>query len=479
MDIVKDCEDALDIALPEARRGNEAMAETLKDVLRSLDKHETPVALELSALALFGLARLDAARSRHQKAHKRREQAIVLLDRAKAPGDSLSVLDMIADELMDLGENRRALVFCNRAVALSRGPPGRLGVRLWRAARCHRRVGFNDAAVILLGNAIPLLRGDPKLPFLPYALLELGTATVKSAPAEAAEALREATGLFEAKGDLVNAGTAWLNLGVALSHRGELDSALAAYESARALRDRNPATTVAQRGNLHNNIAGLYRRKRDFARARAEAGEAIAGLKTVGGEFYAHALGTLGEISRDEGKLEEALAHFAAARALYERLPGANLEKLASKLENEGEALKALGRAREARALKKRVSELRREAAPPAPAIPIARDEAKSEAFVVVALDGQTLPDEVYATCDLGELERRLERRLAETGAGELDGHMTGPETTEVYLAGADAHVLFEAVEPILRAYPLCMGAAVELRQGEQVTRVSLRRRPN
>jgi hypothetical protein len=195
----------------------------------------------------------------------------------------------------------------------------------------------------------------------------------------------------------------------------------------------------------------------------------------------AHALGSLGEIARDEGLPEEALANFAEARALYERLPGASLEKLAVKLENEAEALATLGRAGEAQRLKARVAQLRGEAAPPASAIPLDRIAPERDedfaARVVVELDGLHLPDEVYAQYDLAALERRLESRLEESGVGEVEGHLSGPETTEVHMVGSDAQALYQAIEPVLRDYPLCQGAQIRLHQGERISRFSLGRK--
>ena len=169
------------------------------------------------------------------------------------------------------------------------------------------------------------------------------------------------------------------------------------------------------------------------------------------------------------------MAHFAQARTLYEQLPGAALDKLAVKLENEAAALRALGREDEAARLAARVAELRGQAAPPLPAIPLdkIRPERRGDypARVVVELDGINLAPEVYARCDLVDLERRLEAQLFGTRAGELDGHVTGPETTEVWLVGDDARAVYEAVAPVLRDYPLCKGAQIALWQGEQVER--------
>jgi Protein of unknown function (DUF3313) len=51
---------------------------------------------------------------------------------------------------------------------------------------------------------------------------------------------------------------------------------------------------------------------------------------------------------------------------------------------------------------------------------------------------------------------------------GELDGHEfeVGSPTVTIFLYGADAEALFQAIEPVLRAYPLCQRARVTIRQG-------------
>ena len=96
------------------------------------------------------------------------------------------------------------------------------------------------------------------------------------------------------------------------------------------------------------------------------------------------------------------------------------------------------------------------------------------DACVIIELDGVSLPDEVYAQCDLGELERRLEDRLAETRAGKRDGHERGPQTVRIFLYGADADALLEAIRPVLKAYQLCQGAVIELRQDARFERFPL-----
>jgi len=346
--------------------------------------------------------------------------------------------------------------------------------RLWRAGRCLARLGFSAEAADVLREAIDLIRGSDSDLLLAYALLDLGNAVLRSDPDDASQAFREAAEIFVAKGHSNQAATAWLNLGVLASRANRLEEALSWYEKVREARERDPKTTTVQRGNLHNNIANVYRRQRDFARARAEADRAVEILTPVGGEFLAHALGTQGEIRRDAGEKEAALEWFGRARDVMEALPNVNREKLAEKLNNEADALDALDRAAEAGALRARAAALLQTKAPPTPGAAPKLAKRKPSGTVLVTLDGISLPAEVYAQCDLHTLETRLERRLDETEAGELDGHEHGPENVQLFLYGPNARALYEAIRPVLTDYPLCRGAEIELRQGRKVERFAL-----
>ena len=348
------------------------------------------------------------------------------------PTQTLVSVDAAADVLMELGENGLALAYCNQSVALTRHDPAALPHRLWRAARCYGRLGFPDTARDLLKEAIAGLDRDKPGPLRAYVLLDLGAALATAAPEDATPALVEAGEIFLAKGQHGQAATAFLNLGVIFSRAHRLDEALSNYEKARALRESDPATTPAQRGNLHNNIASVHRRRGDLAGARAEVARALEILEPVGGEFYAHALGSQGEICRDAGEPEAALTWFSRARATLEAQSDPNREKLAEALRNEAQALERLGRVAEAELMRARIAALRAEAAPPPPTEAIlaqgsasSRDRTQS---VVVTLDGVGLPKSVYRKYALDELEEQLESRLEETGAGELDGHERGPE---------------------------------------------------
>lgn len=469
-----DCAAALELGLREARTGNPKMIDVFDAILTQLETRDDVDAREMKVAAHFAASTCHAACGQSGAMAKRAAKAMTILKSLAEPTRTLESVDVIADALMDRNENGRALPYCQQAVALTRRDPVAVRGRLWRAGRCLARLGFSAEAAVVLREAIDLIRGSGSDLLLAYTLLDLGNAILRSHPDDASPVFREAAEIFVAKDHSNQAATAWLNLGVLASRANRLEEALAWYEKVREARERDPKTTTTQRGNLHNNIANVYRRQRDFARARAEVDRAVEILTPVGGEFLAHALGTQGEICRDAGEKQAALEWFGRARAVTEVLPNVNVEKFAEKLSNEADALEALDRAAEADALRARAAALLQTKAPPTPRAAPKPAKRKPNGTVLVTLDGIGLPAEVYAQCDLHTLETRLERRLDETDAGELDGHEHGPENVQLFLYGPNARALYEAIRPVLTDYPLCRGAEIELRQGRKVERFSL-----
>lgn len=90
----------------------------------------------------------------------------------------------------------------------------------------------------------------------------------------------------------------------------------------------------------------------------------------------------------------------------------------------------------------------------------------KQEQAVLVHLDGQNLPQEVYAECDLATLEDQIEEVLRARKLGLLDGNEIGEAEVVLFLYGTDAEALFRGIEPVLSAYPLCENARVVVRLG-------------
>jgi hypothetical protein len=84
---------------------------------------------------------------------------------------------------------------------------------------------------------------------------------------------------------------------------------------------------------------------------------------------------------------------------------------------------------------------------------------------LAVYLDGVGLSDAVYDECDINELADQILEVLIPLG-GEMRGAWMGPTETSIYLYGPSADEVFEALEPILTAYPLCQNARVVIRHG-------------
>lgn len=89
-----------------------------------------------------------------------------------------------------------------------------------------------------------------------------------------------------------------------------------------------------------------------------------------------------------------------------------------------------------------------------------------SEQAVLVHLDGRGLPEHIYKQYDLATIEDRLIEAIKRDRLGEFDGNEIGPDEATLYMYGPDAERLFAGIESILREYPLCQGARVEIRRG-------------
>jgi hypothetical protein len=84
---------------------------------------------------------------------------------------------------------------------------------------------------------------------------------------------------------------------------------------------------------------------------------------------------------------------------------------------------------------------------------------------LAIYLDGVNLPDAVYEKCNINELASMIFGGLSSVG-GEIRGSWVGRNETSLYIYGPSAEAIYETIEPILVAYPLCQNARIVIRHG-------------
>ncbi len=476
-DLQQDYLDAMEVAATYMTANAAQGAEFFSKWAAELREKPGPEFAELRVIALLHLCRMQERLGQTGESERTRQEAISRFDQLGKPGKRLNIHDRLADTLIDFGEYRRAIGSCEQAIKLSGRGGVKLANRLWRAGRAYLRAGFKEHAEEPLRKAVEFFRAAKNDPRTPVVLIDLGNALRTSKPADAERSYHEAAAIWENKGAQGQASTAWVNLGILCGEQGRLEESLEWYEKARRVRQADAATPRARLGSLANNIANLYRRMKNFEQAAREVDQAIPLLE--GDPVLADAYGTRGLILRDQGLDQASLDWFRKSRAEHARRPSPNVSQLTEVLTNEAAALRRLGLSQDLDALEHQLAQLRGDLPPlvqhqDLPVPDAAKHDGSSKGEVLIELDGRHLPEAVYKDCDLATLENRLEDALESSGLGDLDGHETGPENTVLFLYGEDAESLFRAVEPVLRDYPLCQGARVTIRQGDQERRLVL-----
>jgi tetratricopeptide (TPR) repeat protein len=324
-------------------------ADALFRVALALAQSAPPeLARDLTPLALCHLSLLRQRQGSTDESQRLREQATAALD-SHAPSLQTAFFQfLMADVLMELGEYRRAIPFFEQAIGMERefNDPVVTADLLRRAGACYDHSGLKDHAAVPLRAAVKIFRNYPGDPRLASALLTLGNALRKSAPAEAEACYRESADWHVAKAQLLSASPAWSNLGIICSEQGRHAEALDLYEKVLRVREQSPGTPPDRLAAVLNNIACCYRRMGRFAEAHASVDRAIE-LAKPGGSYLASAYGTRGEIFRDEGRDAEAVDWLRVAYEEHRKQPSPNLKTIADTLEDQIAALKRLGRLEE------------------------------------------------------------------------------------------------------------------------------------
>jgi tetratricopeptide (TPR) repeat protein len=435
--------------------------------------------LALRALALYNVSRLHLRRGGQDPRPLREQAAVFLADSAgqeRLAPDLMRLFQVLmADVLVELGEYRRAIPYCEASIqfmADENNAPATAD-SMWQAGKCYARTGLRDHAAIPLRAAVKVFRtlaGDPRLPAV---LLDLGNALRKSSPAEAERCYQEVADLHVSRAQLESATPAWVNLGVMCTEQGRHAEALAHYEKALHVREQSPRTPPQRIGSVVNNIANVHRRMGQFETALECVDRAILVLQSVRGHSLACAYGPRGLILRDASRDEESVEWFKKSGAEHQAQPSPNLETLAEELENEATALQRLGRLAEAEDARRRLESVRSTMCA-VESVALHADGLKPEAEGAVLIELDSYAGGVYGKNDLIKLGRKLSDFLKADRSGYYGGSVVIPETTTFLCYGPNAEALFGAVEPILQEERMCERAKITVRQGGQHREVLL-----
>jgi len=438
-------------------------------------------------LVTASLSLLRLREGKTEESAKFRTVAIPLLDQFGAHDDNRTFPQLTSHVLNELQEYRRAIPFYERSAQLLSAANDPIGVamNLLNAGKCYSRCGLLDHAAIPLRAAVQLYREYPGDPNFPAALLQLGVALAKSAPAEAEAAYKESAAYYEAKMQLASAAPAWVNLGILCSTQNRHAESLAWYERALRVREQSPGTPPARIGTLLNNMANCHRRAGNFREAHAAIDRALTLLTPEDGSSLASAYGTRGLILSDEHRDAEAVEWLNKAIAAHQKMPTPNVESIATNLEAAIVSLRRLDRVDEAAAAEQRLASLRA-AQQNAPAAKVdisglgddlGTRATRSTGAVIIELDCGPRSGTRYTVDDAIQLAQRLSLEADEREVGFSGGHVVIPEATTLMFYGEDAEALYQALRPALDDYLIAEGARIAIRQGTQLREVVLPRR--
>jgi tetratricopeptide (TPR) repeat protein len=468
--ILDECEKCLAVIHAGWRELDFAKAETLFQVALVLaGSIQTEQGRDLAPLAIYHLSLLRKRQGRLDDSRRLREEAAKRLQSEAASREPVLFQHLMLSVLMELGEYRGAIPFCEQAIQLELESKDAVLMAdlLWRTGQCYSLSGLRDHATVPLRAAVKIFRNYPSDPRFPAVLLALGNVLRKSSPNEAEAYYREAVELHEGRGQLESVTPAWVNLGVLCSEQGRHEESLAFYKKALRVREQSPGTSPARMGSLQNNIANCYRRMRNFPEALQAVDRAIPLLERDGGPVLAAAYGTRGLIFRDDGKDAEAVEWLRKAYSVHEKLPSPNLETMAEDLENEAAALKRLGRTEEAGDAEARLESVRgRIKGVPSIDRDLSALSAGAEGAMLIELGLGSRPGSAYPKGAAARLGEQLAEAVGENHLGFYGGHVVIPESTTLMFYGEDGEALFRVTEPILRSEKLCAGARVTIRQG-------------
>jgi len=419
----------------------------------------------LAPLVLFHIGTLR--RKQNRDAQTFIQMAIAQLD--AHPDQTLPprFARLMAKVLGQLSDYRRAIPFWEQAIRTADDETERpdLGEMLYSLGESYSFLGLHNYATVPLRAALKIFRAYPQDPRLGAVLVGLGNSLRKSCPGEAEALYKEAVGMHSGKLQYQSATPAMANLGILCSEQGRYDESLDYYQRVLRIREQTAGTPPARIASVMNNIANCYRRTGKYREAHQALDRAFRVLPN-GDSLHGETYGTRGHIFLAAGEHAKAAEWLRKAREEREKLPSPNLDTVAEDLEGEIAALDGLGKDQAAAEARDMLISVRARLQ----AIPqfdggLGEVMARHEGAVFVELAFGNRPRNPEAADKIGVLARQLSEELRNRDAGRYSGWLAVPENTTLIFYGSNAENLFAAIEPLLSASPLCIGARATIQQ--------------
>jgi tetratricopeptide (TPR) repeat protein len=383
--------------------------------------------------------------------------------------------NLMLNVLIDLGEYRRAIPFCEQAIQTvsSWNDPLALCELLSKEGLCYSRCGLKEHAAVPLRAALKILRSFPGEPRLASVLISLGNVLHKTSPTEAEKLYKEAVDLYEAKAQMESATTVWANLGILCSRQGRHAESLGYYERALRFRESSPATPPPRIGSLLNNMANCYRRMGKIDEALQLVDRALGILKPEDSSLLASAYGTRGQILHEAKRDVEAVEWLQKSYAEREKSSSPDLEAIVENLEIEIASLQRLGRTQEAHDAEQKLAQATAaKTQTPQVDLDLSTLKVESAGAVLVELAFGSRPCGRYGIDDAEIVAEQLAEILAAGDIGSYQGRVVIPEATTLVFQGADGEAMFQQMEQYLADHAICAGATIAIRQGSKLREV-------
>jgi tetratricopeptide (TPR) repeat protein len=467
-DPLMECMKKISLAEKSRKRGEWADAGEASIAAISVANFASPelapclIAAGLLNLHLF-MKKMGAA----DKAGDAHAKAMAQLENCNALEVPANVAQSVAAALTEIREYNRAIPFWGQALKVSdEVDPLELATMLLGLGQSYFHVGLNSYAVAPLRAALKMFRAYPSDPRLTNVLLLLGNALRRSSPDEAEAIFKEVAEMHTTKLQYVSATAAWTNLGVLCAEQGRNDEAMEYYQRVLRVREQTKGTPPARMASILSNISNCHRRAGQFSEAHKTADRALD-LIPKDDPSRPNMLHSKGTIYRDEGKLDKAEDWFSKARDLCSRQPNPNLRELAEFIEDDINALNAIGKAAKADKAREELATIRAKLdLTPSTDAELIRANPLTDAAVMVELAFGTRPKRSNLTKDINELADRLSKRVEVEESGRYSNWLGLPENITLIFYGPEGEKLANTIASSAGGEMLCEGARIIVQQG-------------